>query len=60
MDSTLPEPFRRHLFAALVDLQDEGEKPEEARALVAVQFAVGVEVVKAVEEEGLAGNWPPL
>jgi hypothetical protein len=43
-----------------VDFQDGGEKPEEARALVAAQFAVGLEVARAIEAEGLVGNWPPL
>lgn len=60
MQFALPLSFRRDLFAALVKLQDQGEESEEARALVAARFAVTVDVVRAVEQEGLEGDWPPL
>ncbi|MDB5308885.1 MAG: hypothetical protein JWO38_3087 [Gemmataceae bacterium] len=51
---------RRSVFVALVEAQDEGLGVRDSRAAVARKFGVDVERVCEIEEEGLAGNWPPF
>jgi hypothetical protein len=54
------EPVRRAVFAVLVQTQDEGLSPVASRLKVAVAFGVHVELVHAIEREGLENEWPPL
>ena len=62
-DPALPESFRKGVFAALVDLQARGVRPEDARAFVAGQFAVAEEVRpggswdKAYVDAGFVRAW---
>ncbi|AMV26938.1 hypothetical protein VT84_21230 [Gemmata sp. SH-PL17] len=51
---------RRELFAAVVAAQDEGLSVWDSRELIARRFGVDVEVVRAVENEGLNRKWPPF
>jgi hypothetical protein len=51
---------RREMFVAIVAAQDEGLSVWDSRELVARRFGVDVEVVRAVENEGLDGKWPPF
>ena len=54
---TLDEGRRKEVFAALVELQDRGERVVRSRVDVAERFGL---TRQAVEREGLAGRWPPL
>lgn len=58
--SGLPVERRREMFVAVVTAQDEGLSVWASRELVARRFGVDVEVVRAVESEGLDGKWPPF
>ncbi|MBP3954742.1 hypothetical protein J8F10_05515 [Gemmata sp. G18] len=51
---------RRELFVAVVAAQDEGLSVWDSRELIARRFGVDVEVVRAVENEGLNRKWPPF
>jgi hypothetical protein len=54
------EASRRAVFAALVELQDQGVAVGLSRQRVADAFATTYGQVCQVEREGLAGEWPPL
>jgi hypothetical protein len=54
----LSRAHRRHLFDALVALQDCGASPGESRLMVANDHHLRVGVVRAIEVEGLAHDWP--
>jgi len=54
------ESKRRAFFAELIRLQDKGYTVAASRALVAKQFKVSPAVVRAVEDEGMEKDWPPL
>jgi hypothetical protein len=54
------ESAHKAIFAAVVAAQDDGFSVEKARSLVARRFGVTEADVKAIEREGLDGNWPPL
>jgi hypothetical protein len=59
-ESGLTQERRREMFVAVVAAQDEGLSVWDSRELIARRFGVDVEVVRAVENEGLAGKWPPF
>lgn len=59
-EAPLPEGRRMEIFAALVDAQDSGLAVGESRQAVAGRFGVSVDLVRAIEEEGLDNEWPPL
>jgi hypothetical protein len=56
----LPVERRRELFAIVVAAQDEGMSVPDSRELVARRFAVDVETVRTIENEGLDGKWSPF
>lgn len=56
----MPEARRREIFAALVDAQDSGLSVPASRQAVADRFGVELDLVRAIEEEGLDHQWPPL
>ena len=57
----LTEAERKEIFLALVKAQDEGEMTvQESRQAVGREFGVSEGQVKAIEREGLDGDWPPL
>ena len=59
-DVSLPEPRRKEIFLALVDVQDGGASVAQLRALIAERFGVSEQQLRAIEREGVANDWPPL
>jgi hypothetical protein len=59
-DDALPLDRRQTIFRAVVEAQDNGAGVATSRAEVARQFAVTEQMVKEIEREGLANQWPPL
>ena len=53
-------PDRKEAFRKLVLLQDQGETVEMSRIRISIQLDIPLECLKAIEREGIAGNWPPL
>jgi hypothetical protein len=51
---------RRAVFLALVQEQDKGAGPAQARRAVARRFGIREAAVRAIEGEGLDAGWPPL
>jgi hypothetical protein len=60
MSHDLTETQRQEIFAALVEIQDQGRTVDPSRREVASKFGLSVEDVKAIESEGLQRQWPPL
>lgn len=56
----IPESTRKAIFAAVIDAEDSGENPRNARKLVAEKFEITTDQVKSIEQEGLDKTWPPL
>jgi hypothetical protein len=54
------EAVRKAIFAALIELQDRRVPVATSRQKVAESFGVGLDLVAAVEQEGLDKEWPPL
>ena len=59
-ETPLPETRRMEIFAALVQAQDSGLSVALSRETVAEQFGIDADLVRAIEEEGLDNEWPPL
>jgi hypothetical protein len=59
-DEVLPLEQRQLIFAALVEAQDAGAKPAASRATIAEKYEVSEDMVRDIEREGLANQWPPL
>lgn len=59
-DELLADEQRQEIFRTLVELQDAGRETEQSRKWVAAQFSVAVNVVQAIEREGITKQWPPL
>jgi len=51
---------RQNIFRALVEAQDGGQSVAASRGEIARQFSISENVVKDIEREGLANQWPPL
>lgn len=64
MSSELPEVLtvdrRRAIFRAVVESQDGGQTIADSRASAAERFAVTEDQVRAIEQEGVDHEWPPL
>ena len=56
----IPENLRKEIFAAVVQAEDSGERPSDARRLVAKEYGISVELLREIEEEGIDKTWPPL
>jgi len=56
----MAEAQRREIFAALVAAQDSGLSVPASRQTVADSFGIELDLVRAIEEEGLDNQWPPL
>jgi hypothetical protein len=54
------EEQRRVIFAALVALQDKGMEVSRSREQVARRFGLSPRVLRDIEREGVAHEWPPL
>jgi hypothetical protein len=59
-ETPLPEGRRMEIFAALVKVQDSGVAVAKSRDVVAEEFGIDADLVRAIEEEGLDNEWPPL
>jgi hypothetical protein len=59
-DPPLSQEERRKVFLALVEAQDSGLTVLQSRKVVAKRFGLTDRQVRAIEEEGLDGQWPPL
>jgi hypothetical protein len=59
-DTELTEAQRKEIFLAVVDAQDHDLSVAESRKLVAERFGITVEQLRAIENEGLKQQWPPL
>lgn len=57
---SLPLAMRREVFKALVEAEDLGKSPVQARDEIAVQFHLTTEQVKTISDEGVEKSWPPL
>jgi hypothetical protein len=57
---SLPLSTRMEVFRALVEAEDQGLAPVQAREEVAGQFHITPEQVKTISDEGVDKNWPPL
>ena len=55
----LPDLFRREIFQLLVVAQDYDMSVPESRQLVCQRFGLTENQVRLIEQEGLAGHWPP-
>jgi hypothetical protein len=60
MTADVPLAMRRAIFAELVAAQDEGVPVRDSRALVANKHKLDIATVRAIEQDGLDGEWPPL
>jgi len=56
----LPEARRKEIFEALVDAQDQRMGVAQSRKHIAERFAISESAVRAIEQEGLDLQWPPL
>lgn len=56
----LPEESRREIFKALVETQDREVPVGKSRTDVARKFGISEALVREIESEGLANQWPPL
>jgi parallel beta-helix repeat protein len=56
----LSEMRRKEVFAALVRAQDQGLAIPESRREVTRRFGLSEDELRAIEQEGLDHEWPPL
>ncbi len=54
------EARRKEIFMALVEAQDQEVGVARSRRLIAERYSVPETLVRAIEEEGLDHEWPPL
>ena len=54
------EAKRRAVFAELIAKQDKGYSVAASRALVAKLHQLTPAAVRAIEDEGVDNDWPPL
>jgi hypothetical protein len=55
-----PEPRRKEIFQALVEVQDQDVGVAKSRRLIADRFGLTESQVRQIEQEGLDHEWPPL
>ena len=61
MEDYPPEPRRKEIFQALVDVQDTGSMTvAQSRKFIAERYGVSEIQLKEIEHEGLENGWPPL
>jgi hypothetical protein len=56
----LPVDRRKEAFRDLVEAQDRGLSVPDSRRVVAARYELTEAEVRAVEEEGVKKEWPPL
>lgn len=59
-ESTLTDEFRKEVFLALVEAQDQSMSVKDSRASVAGRFGLTSKQVQTIEREGIDAQWPPL
>jgi hypothetical protein len=57
--TSLPEPRRKEIFLALVDLQDHEVSVAQSRRMISQRFGIPEASMLAIEREGMDNNWPP-
>jgi hypothetical protein len=60
MNDQPDEAKRRAVFAELIARQDKGYSVAASRALIAKLHGLSPAGVRAIEDEGLENDWPPL
>jgi hypothetical protein len=58
--SSLTEDLRKEIFRSVVEAEDRGNSPHEARVHIAAQYHISTDQVRAIEAEGIENTWPPL
>lgn len=56
----LSDEFRKEVFLALVEAQDQSVSVKQSRADVAGRFGLTSKQVQDIERSGIDGQWPPL
>ena len=56
----LSEPYRKEIFLALVEAQDQEMSVAESRKAIAERFGITQEQVVLIERQGIENGWPPL
>ena len=51
---------KMEIFSHLVATQDEVHDVRKSKEMVTEQFSISEEQLRAIEEEGLDKEWPPL
>ena len=51
---------KKEIFSRLVATQDEVPDVRKSKEMVVEHFSISEEQLKAIEEEGLENEWPPL
>ncbi len=59
-DAPTDEATRRAVFAGLISLQDRGYSVTASRSMVAELHKLTPAAVRAIEDEGVEKEWPPL
>lgn len=60
MTEPLTTETRREIFFKLVEEQDAGTAVEQSRNRIAGVYNITVQELRAIEQEGLSEQWPPL
>jgi hypothetical protein len=60
MNKELPESREKEIFRELLDRNGDIKSPGSAARLVADRNGLSLEVIKAIEQKGMARDWPPL
>ncbi len=59
-EEPLPEPRRKEIFLALVEVQDRDVGVPQSRKTIGRRFGVSEDQIRHIEREGLSRQWPPL
>jgi hypothetical protein len=59
-EGRLSEERRKEIFQALVDAQDHEMSVAQSRRFISERFGVTENQIRAIEQEGLDRQWPPL
>lgn len=58
--ASIPIDQRQVIFRAVIEAQDNGASVTDSRAKAIRTYGITAEQVKAIEHEGIEGQWPPL
>ena len=51
---------KKEIFSHLVATKDSGQTPRKSYEMVTEHFTISEEQLRAIENEGLDNEWPPL